>query len=126
MSDLITMLQVINSNNKIHYEAFVNAPDKGWTVAPVCGNDNHGLTGIKRNTSRTFVPATAKTKLAILKAMKSRRTYASLDGNLQCRYMVNGQMMGSTLGRPKVFRFEITVSDPDTGARRIRSRRSIL
>jgi subtilisin family serine protease len=36
------MLEVINSNNKIHYPAFVNALDKGWKVSPVCGNDNHG------------------------------------------------------------------------------------
>ena len=54
MTDIITMLEVINSNNKIHYEAFVNALDKGWKVSPVCGNDNHGFTGITRHTSRTF------------------------------------------------------------------------
>jgi hypothetical protein len=44
----------------------VNAPDKGWKVAPVCGNDSHGLTGIKPNTWRTFALTTEKTKLAIL------------------------------------------------------------
>jgi len=109
------MLEVINSNNKIHYEAFVNALDKGWKVAPVCGNDNHGLGGITRNTSRTFVLASGKSKAAILEAMKKRRTYASLDTNIQCRYTVNGAAMGSTLNRPSVFNFAITVSDPDTG-----------
>ena len=39
------MLEVINSNNKIHYPAFINALNRGWKVSPVCGNDNHGLTG---------------------------------------------------------------------------------
>ena len=58
VTDIITMLEVINSNNKIHYEAFVHALDKGWKVSPVCGNDNHGLTGIARQTSRTFKLAT--------------------------------------------------------------------
>ena len=48
--------------------------------------------------------------------MKNRRTYASLDGNLQCRYSVNGAIMGSTLDRPKVFSFEISISDPDTAS----------
>jgi hypothetical protein len=30
VADIITLLEVINSNNKIHYAAFVNALDKGW------------------------------------------------------------------------------------------------
>ena len=114
VTDIITMLEVINSNNKIHYEAFVNALDKGWKVAPVCGNDNHGFFGITKHTSRTFVLATAKTKVAILEAMKQRRTYAALDQNIQCRYSVNGAIMGSTLDKPGSFRFDISVSDPDT------------
>ncbi len=114
VTDILTMLEVINSNNKIHYEGFVNALDHGWKVSPVCGNDNHGLTGITRHTSRTFVLAKDKTKAAILDAMKNRRTYASLDKNIQCRYTVNGAIMGSTLDRPTTFRFDIDVSDPDT------------
>jgi len=113
VTDILTMLEVINANNKLHYEAFVNALDKGWKVSPVCGNDNHGYTGITRHTSRTFVLATARTKVAILDAMKNRRTYASLDGNLQARYTVNGRPMGSTLEKPAVLHFDILVTDPD-------------
>ena len=115
VTEIITMLEVINSNNKIHYDAFVNALAHGWKVSPVCGNDNHGLEGITRDTSRTFVLATAKSKAAILDAMKNRRTYASLDTNIQCRYTVNGAIMGSTLNRPKALNFNIVISDPDTG-----------
>jgi hypothetical protein len=115
VTEIITMLEVINSNKNIHYEGFINALDKGWKVSPVCGNDNHGLWGITHHTSRTFVLATEKTKAAILDAMKHRRTYASLEGNLQCRYTVNGQIMGATLERPERFEFDITISDPDTG-----------
>ena len=113
VTDIITMLEVINSNDKIHYPAFINALDKGWKVSPICGNDNHGLTGIKRHKSRTFVLATGKTKAAILDAMKNRRTYASLDNNIQCRYTVNGSIMGSTLNRPDDFTFDISIIDPD-------------
>jgi hypothetical protein len=113
ITDIITVLEVINSNNKIHYEAFVNALDKGWKVSPVCGNDNHGLTGITRHTSRTFVLATERTKPAILDAMKHRRTYAALDKNIRCTYTVNGAIMGSTLDRPAELAFHISVSDPD-------------
>ena len=114
VTDIITMLEVINSNNKIHYAGFVNALDKGWKVSPVCGNDNHGLTGIVRDTSRTFVLATSKTKAAILDAMKNRRTYASLDKNIQCQYSVNSAIMGSTLNRPDTLSFNISAADPDT------------
>lgn len=114
ITDIITVLEVINSNKNLHYEAFVNALDKGWKVWPVCGNDNHGLWGITHHTSRTFILATSKTKGAILDAMKNRRTYASLDENIQCQYTVNGAIMGSTLNRPSVFKFDISVSDPDT------------
>lgn len=114
VTDIFTMLEVINSNNKIHYAGFVNALDHGWKVSPVCGNDNHGLAGITRNTSRTFVLAKDKSKAAILDAMKHRRTYASLDKDIQCNYTVNGVIMGSTLDRPANFKFHIVINDPDT------------
>jgi hypothetical protein len=113
VTDIITMLEVINSNNRIHYDAFIASLDHGWKVSPVCGNDNHGFWGITHHTSRTFVLATQKTKAAILDAMKHRRTYASLDTNIQCQYTVNGQIMGSTLDRPEELKFDITISDPD-------------
>ncbi|MDB5318905.1 MAG: hypothetical protein JWN40_536 [Phycisphaerales bacterium] len=115
VTDIITMLEVINSNDKLHYEGFINALDKGWKVSPVCGNDNHGLTGIPKHTSRTFVLATDCTKVAILEAMKHRRTYAALDGNIQCTYSVNSAIMGSTLDRPESLEFNISINDPDTG-----------
>lgn len=114
VTDVITMLEVINSNNKIHYEGFIKALDHGWKVSPVCGNDNHGLTGIPRHTSRTVVLATERTKLAILDAMKHRRTYATLDQNLRCTYTVNGSIMGSTLDKPDTLKFDVTITDPDT------------
>jgi hypothetical protein len=114
VTDIITMLEVINSNVHIHYDGFVEALDQGWKVSPVSGLDNHGTTGIGKMKSRTFVLATDKTKPAILDAMKHRRTYASLDNNIQCRYTVNGAIMGSTLARPAAFKFEIHITDPDT------------
>jgi len=115
VTDIITLLEVINSNKGIHYVGFVSALDHGWRVSPVCGNDNHGFWGITHHTSRTFVLATNRTRAAILDAMKNRRTYASLDNNIQCRYTVNGTVMGSVLQRTNDFQFDIAISDPDTG-----------
>ena len=117
ITDIITMLEVINSNDNLHYDDWLVALEKGWKVSPVCGNDNHGLWGITNHTSRTFVVATARTKAAILDAMRNRRTYAALDGNIEIQYTVNGSIMGSTLSNPSTFRFAITASDPDAGNR---------
>ena len=115
VTNIITMLEIINSNKNIHYDGFINALDAGWKVSPVAGNDNHGTAAIKEHTSRTFVLATGKTKADILEAMKNRRTYAALEQNIQCRYTVNGAIMGSTLNSPNVFKFDIQISDPDMG-----------
>ncbi len=112
ITDIITMIEIKKNN---HYEGFINALDKGWKVSPVAGTDNHGLDQIKNSGLRTFVLAKEKTKEAILDAMKNRRTYSSADQNIQCSYMVNGKIMGSTLEGDRVFRFSISVSDPDTG-----------
>lgn len=114
VTEVITMLEMINSNKNLHYAGFLAALDKGWKVSPVAGNDNHGFFGIEKHTSRTFVLATAKTKAAILEAMKQRRTYASLESNLQCRYTANDAIMGSTLNKPDTIAFDIEISDPDT------------
>jgi len=115
ITDIITMLEVVNSDKSIHYQGFINALDKGWKVSPIAGADNHGLPNMAKNRSkaRTFVLATNLSKDALLEAMKHRRTYASLDGNLQCRYTVNGRAMGSTLDKPSVLRFDILIEDPD-------------
>lgn len=113
LTDIITLLEVINSNKNLHYEGFIKALDKGWKISPVCGNDNHGITAINKQMSRTFVLAPSNTQKDILEAMHERRTYASLENNIQCRYTVNGSIMGSTLNKPAVLKFEIYISDPD-------------
>ena len=115
VTDVITMMEMINSNKNIHYAAFLAALELGWKISPVAGNDNHGTEAISKHTSRTFVLAESKSKLDILNAMKNRRTYAALDQDIQCRYSVNGQIMGSTLSSPSEFKFDIQISDPDTG-----------
>jgi hypothetical protein len=116
VTDIITMFEVLNSNKAKpgRYAAYLRALDKGWKVSPVSGLDNHGFGGIKQLASRTFVLATNLTKVAILEAMQHRRTYASLEKNIQCRYTVNGSIMGSTLDRTNTFQFNITINDPDT------------
>jgi hypothetical protein len=58
--------------------------------------------------------------------MKNRRTYASLKQNIQCRYNVNGKIMGSTLNGGRDFKFDIVVNDPDTNNFKNKIQRLIL
>ncbi len=114
VTEIITMLEVINSNKQIYLQGFIEALDKGWKVSPVAGNDNHNIAGITNHTSRTFVLAPEKTKTSLLDAMKNRRTYASLEKNIRCIYFVNGHIMGSSISPEKSFKFDIKIEDPDT------------
>ncbi len=113
ITEIITLLEVINKT-KSHYPGFVAALEKGWKVSPVAGIDNHNYTSIKEVDSRTFVLAESNTPKHILEAMRKRRTYASFDKNLECRYTVNDSIMGSTIPKAKEYEVNIYIKDPDS------------
>jgi len=112
VTDIITILEVVNGS-KIHYVAYVEALDNGWKVSPSAGLDNHNFTAIALAQPRTFVLAENNTPGDILNAMRKRRTYASLDKNLECRYTVNDSLMGSTVDESKTYKLYIHINDPD-------------
>lgn len=118
-TDIITLLEVINSNDSIHESSYRAANNAGWKVSPTSGNDNHGFWGMNWkgtvHNSRVGVLATALTKAAILDAMKNRRTFATRNKNLALHYTANGVIMGSTLSSPGTITFVVTATDPDTG-----------
>lgn len=113
ITDIITLLEVINGK-KSHYPGFWGALEKGWKVSPVAGFDNHNYTTIKEFDSRTFVLVENNTPKDILEAMRKRRTYASFDRNLECRYSVNDSLMGATIPKARRYDLEVYVNDPDT------------
>jgi len=119
VTNIITMLEVINSNTGIHEDAYRAANNAGWKVSPTSGNDNHGFWGMNWkgtvHNSRIGVLATALTKAGILDAMKNRRTFATRNKNLALHYTANGVIMGSTLSTPSTITFVVTATDPDTG-----------
>lgn len=120
VTDIITLLEVINSNNAINEASYRAANNAGWKVSPTSGNDNHGFWGLNWkgtvHNSRVGVLATARTKAGILDAMKNRRTFAARNKNLALHYKANGVIMGSTLGSPSTITFVVTANDPDTGS----------
>ena len=112
ITEFITILEVINGK-KNHYEGFVEALDNGWKVSPSAGLDNHNYTSIATAQSRTFILAEKNTPKDLLIAMRKRRTYASWDKNLECRYTANDSLMGSTIDESKIYKLDIYISDPD-------------
>lgn len=127
--DVITTIEVINGVNpkvtvdgqqKIiggdYYNSFIKANDMGWRVSPRAGFDGHVLQAIEKLSYRCAVLASELTKDAIFgDGFRNRRTYASYDENLEVKYTVNDQWMGSVLQDPgNEFRFNILVNDPDT------------
>jgi len=110
--DIITVLEIINGLD-IHYEAFIEALDNGWKVSPTAGLDNHNYTAISSWPARSFVLAEKNTASHILHAMRNRRTYASFDKNLDCRYTANDSLMGSTISKASNYDLSIHINDPD-------------
>ncbi|WP_437369915.1 hypothetical protein [Maribacter litoralis] len=112
--DIITQIEVIN-NTSIHYEGFIEALENGWKVSPTAGLDNHNYTAIATAQARTFILAENNTPKDLLTAMRQRRTYASFDKNLECRYTVNDSLMGSTIDKTKKYSLKIYINDADVG-----------
>lgn len=110
--DMITLIEVIN-NTSSHYEGFIEALENGWKVSPTAGLDNHNFTAIATAQARTFILAEKNTPKDLLTAMLQRRTYASFDKNLECRYSVNDSFMGSTINESKNYSLKIYINDPD-------------
>ena len=55
------------------------------------------------------------TKANILHALKARRVYATEDQNLQVRFLVNGEQMGSIIRtpQPQDLTIQVEIADPD-------------
>ena len=97
------------------YEYYFKALDKGWHVAPAIGQDNHRGDWATANEARTVVLAESLTRASLYESIRKLRVYATEDRNLRLMYMINGQIMGSTLSAPGVLNIYIEANDPDMG-----------
>lgn len=89
--------------------AYAYALSKGWRVAPLYNEDNHGADWGDSGTMG-FVLAPALTRENILDAMRRRRTYSTTDRTMQVRYRVNGQWLGSVLKNPEKLTVEAEIT----------------
>lgn len=89
--------------------------NQGFHLAPTANQDNHFINWGTITRARTAVLADRLTKANILRALKARRVYATEDHNLQVRFLVNGQQMGSVIRTPQAqdLAIEVEIADPD-------------
>jgi hypothetical protein len=89
--------------------------NQGFHLAPTANQDNHFSNWGTITRARTAVLADRLTKPDIMHALKARHVYATEDENLQVRFTVNGQQMGSItrIPQPENLAIEVEVSDPD-------------
>jgi hypothetical protein len=89
--------------------------NRGFRLAPTANQDNHFLNWGTITRARTAVLANRLTKADILRALKARNVYASEDDNLQVRFLVNGQQMGSVIRtpQPQDLTIDVEIADPD-------------
>jgi hypothetical protein len=116
-----------SATNKPHQQGTHEADyifylNKGFRLAPSCGQDNHKRTWGTATHARMGVWATALTRAAWIEAINNRRCYATEDESLEIRFSVNDSIMGSTidLGDSGTARISISLRDDNEADARYR------
>lgn len=76
---------------------FDEAIQRGWKIGAAGSSDSHLRDWGTAQDFRLAVLATAKTRPAILDALKSRRFYSTLDKDLRLSFVLHGEPMGATV-----------------------------
>ncbi len=100
-----------------YFNSYVKALDKGWCVAPAANSDTHDNDWLTGTENRTVVLAPSLTRENIFEAVRAGRVYATEDKNLRLSFLINGQVMGSTLYNPSTLDISVTATDPDSSER---------
>ena len=115
----MTLVEVGNGEGAIgasgyfpSYSYYTRALDKGWHVAPTNNQDNHKGNWGDSNTARSVVLSDGLSEDAIYDAIKNYRVYATEDNDLQIRYSLNGNAMGSILGDQDKVNVKASLNDP--------------
>jgi len=95
--------------------SYVKALDAGWHVMPTATEDDHYGDWISPLGIRTVLLAPSLTRDNLYEAMREGRGYATLDGNLEIYFTVNGAVMGSELSERGAdsYTASLRIYDPD-------------
>ena len=100
LDTVISLIEVgsgAGSEYKTYFDAYVQALDQGWHLAPTNNQNNHTGNFGNANTCRTVVLAEELTEQSLIAAMKARRVYATEDSDLEIYYTLDGAVMGNQL-----------------------------
>jgi hypothetical protein len=114
-NEVVRLVEIWNSTDRMNYVPVVQRIwALGWKVAPTAGTDVHGLSGIENRRIRTGVLAERLTADAIMRALKARRVYATLEPRLHLEFTLNGVPMGTALPvrPPGALQAKVFVNDP--------------
>jgi trimeric autotransporter adhesin len=114
-NEVVCLAEIWNSGDNMGYVPVVRKIwALGWKVAPTAGTDVHGLFGIENRTIRTGVLAERLDTESIMRALRARRVYATLEPRMHVEFTLNGFMMGSALeSRPDGdLKAKVFVNDP--------------
>lgn len=115
LDSVINLIEIHNAKRDLLFESsYVLALDKGWHVSPTANSDMHEGKWIKGYDARTAILSTGLTREELFIALRNRRTYATLDKNIQIKYSINQACMGSILPVPKRCMASINITDPDS------------
>jgi hypothetical protein len=89
---------------------FDEAIQRGWKIGAAGSSDAHIRDWGTAQDFRLAVLATARTRRAILEALKSRRFYSTLDKDLRLSFELNGEPMGATTS-PGTYKAVIIAAD---------------
>ncbi|MBE5951908.1 MAG: hypothetical protein E7260_10010 [Lachnospiraceae bacterium] len=122
IDDRIQLIEVSNGSGQVgasgyypSYESYNLALDKGWHLAPMMNQDNHGGRWGNSNEARGVILAEDLTEENIYDAIYNRRAYATEDRNLEILYTVNGRWLGSIFTeKPEELKVRVQFNDPDS------------
>lgn len=95
------------------YELALN---NGWHLSPVWNQDNHSADWGTKNNGRAGVWSTALNQTALFEAIRTGRTFATMDKNCLVWIESDANEMGSTCARYGNMPFRIVLNDTDNEA----------
>ncbi len=98
--DRVMQLLEVSCEGVESYDAYNQALDFGWHVAPTSSQNNHN--GDWGSGGRTVVWAESLTEEAFASALQNRRVYATDDTDLEILYYLDGHLFGSVLPKRQV------------------------
>lgn len=113
--DQVMHLIEVGSEGQTYYDAYSEALDKGWHLAPTNNQNNHDGRWGDDSPVRTVILAEELTEQSLYDAIRHYRVYATEDSDLKIEYRMNGAMMGTILGPTEERTITVTLEDATDG-----------